>query len=80
MSKKTLKTKIKSNDKDIHLDCPYCDNWEELSVNDPRHMLNNIPILAWKGDVDGENEISMHQCTQCDKTFEVEWDYDNKIT
>jgi len=73
-----LKTKIKSDVWNIHLDCPCCDNWEQLGVDDPRKMLNAIPIIEWYPDVIDRNEISIHKCTQCKTEFEVEWDYKNK--
>jgi len=73
-----LKTKIKSDIWNIHLDCPCCDNWEQLGVDDPRKMLNAIPIIEWYPDVIDRNEISIHKCTQCKTEFEVEWDYKNK--
>ena len=73
-----LKTKIKSDSRNIHLDCPCCDNWEQLGVDDPRKMLNAIPIIEWYPDVIDRNEISIHKCTQCKTGFEVEWDYKNK--
>jgi len=74
------RTKVQSNDKDIHIDCPHCDNWEQLGVDEARHHLNTMPILKWYPDKKGQNEVSLHECTQCKKKFEVEWDYNNPIT
>ena len=62
----------------IHIDCPFCDNWEQLGIDDPRGILSSIPIIpkiGWKPDIEGENEVSIHKCTQCENEFEVEWDY-----
>ena len=70
-------TKIEANDKDIHIDCPCCDMWEQLGIDDPRHMLNVLPIIEWKEDE--EKELSVHKCTQCSNEFQVEWDYNNPM-
>lgn len=75
-----VRVKVESDDSNIHIDCPHCDMWEQLGVDDPRHRLNALPITKWHPDEDNENEVSEHECTQCKKTFEVEWDYDNPIT
>jgi len=75
-----IKTKIEANDRDIHIDCPCCDMWEQLGIDDSRHMLNMLPIIKWKEDVPDRNELSIHKCNQCSNEFEVEWDYDNPMT
>jgi hypothetical protein len=72
-------TKIESDELDIHLDCPHCDMWEQLGINDPRKKLNVMPITEWLPDVEGENEKSIHKCKGCNNTFEVEWDYTNPM-
>jgi uncharacterized C2H2 Zn-finger protein len=73
-------TKIESDGRDIHLDCPHCDMWEQLGIDDPRKRLSALPIIEWKENVKGENEKSIHKCTQCENSFETEWDYDNPMT
>jgi len=74
-----IKTKIQSDNENIHLDCPHCDMWEQLGVDDPRKRLNVIPIISWFADIEDRNEISVHKCTQCKSEFEVEWNYENPI-
>ena len=79
------KVKVQSNDDIINIDCPHCDNWEQMGVDDPRHHLNSLPIVKWL-----ENEVliaygyakheeSVHECNSCKTKFVVEWDYDNPI-
>ena len=34
---------IESDNRDIQLECPNCDMWEQLGVDDPRKMLNALP-------------------------------------
>lgn len=72
------KVLLESNEDDIHIDCPYCDMWEQLGVDDPRKRLNVLPIIKWLPDA--EHEESVHECTQCKNQFIVVWDYDNPIT
>lgn len=74
------RTKVQSDDKDIYIECPYCDNWEQLGIDDPRHRLHTVPIIEWYEDEKGKNEVSLHECIQCKNKFEVEWDYSNPIT
>ena len=69
--------KIESDNNNIHIDCPNCDMWEQLGIDDPRKMLNAFPIIEWYPDVINENETSVHKCTDCKTKFEVEWDYNN---
>jgi uncharacterized C2H2 Zn-finger protein len=71
------RVKIESNGKEIHLDCPSCTMWEVLGIDDPRKMLNAMPIIEWYPDEDNDDEVSVHKCTECHTTFEVEWDYTN---
>tara|TARA_R110000751_G_scaffold144021_1_gene247650 strand:- start:384 stop:632 length:249 start_codon:yes stop_codon:yes gene_type:complete len=72
-------TKIQSNDRSVHLDCAWCDNWEEIGIEEPRKKLNSMPIIRWNPDVCGENEKSIHVCNSCEMEFGVEWDYENPI-
>ena len=74
-----VRIKVQSNDWDIHLECPHCDNWEQLGVDEQRHHLHTLPILEWYPDEKDKNEVSLHECLQCKNKFEVEWDYDNPI-
>ena len=73
------KIKIQSDEINIHLDCAHCNNWEQLGIDDPRKRLNVIPIIEWKEVEVNQNEVSIHRCTQCNKKFEVEWDYSNPM-
>ena len=74
-----IRIKVESDDRNIHIDCPNCANWEQLGVDDPRKRLNGMPIIEWLPD--GEHfEVSIHKCNLCHTEFEVEWDYDNPIT
>ena len=72
--------KIQSDEENIHIECPHCDMWEQTGIDDPRKRLNVLPIVEWKPDVEGKNELSIHQCTKCKSNFEVEWDYKNPMT
>lgn len=58
-----------------HLSCPCCDNWEEIGVDDPRKMLYTLPLIEWKENTTNGNELSIHQCTECNGRFEIEWNY-----
>ena len=69
------RVKIETNNKNIHVVCPSCTMWETLGVDDPRKNLNALPILAWLPDEVDTNELSIHKCTDCETTFEVEWEY-----
>ena len=69
------RVKIKLDNKDIYVECPNCTMWEMLGVDDPRKSLNALPILAWLHDEADTNERSIHKCTDCETTFEVEWEY-----
>ena len=70
---------IESNNRDIHLDCPNCDMWEQLSVDEPRKRLNVLPIVEWQTTSAEDNEVSVNECLDCKTKFEVEWDYDNPM-
>jgi len=69
------KVKIESNDEHITIACPTCNMWETLGIDDPRKNLNALPILAWLPDEADTNERSINKCTDCETTFEVEWEY-----
>ena len=68
---------IESDNRDIQLECPNCDMWEQLGVDDPRKMLNALPIIDWLTMPAESNELSVHECSDCETKFEVEWDYNN---
>ena len=68
---------IESDNRDIQLECPNCDMWEALGVDDPRKMLNALPIIDWLTMPAESNEVSVHECSDCETKFEVEWDYNN---
>lgn len=72
-------TTIESDERDIHIDCPHCDMWEQLGVDDPRKRLNVLPIIEWVGQPDGYNELSVNKCMECKSHFYVVWDYNNTI-
>jgi hypothetical protein len=73
------KAVIESDCRDIHLECPNCEMWEQLSVDEPRKRLNVLPILEWLITDNEDNEVSINECVGCHKKFEVEWDYDNPM-
>ena len=73
------RVKIESDCKDIHLDCPNCEMWEQLGVDDPRKSLNVLPIIEWLTMPSEENEVSINECVDCKTKFEVEWDYNNPM-
>ena len=79
MSSNLKQIKIESDDSTIHIECPHCDTWEQLGIDDPRHRLSSLPITKWLDDTERGNEISRHECTQCKNEFEVEWDYNNPM-
>jgi len=72
--------KVQSDNDSIHIDCPNCDMWEQLGVDDPRKRLNVLPIIKWEEDKPNQNEVSEHKCSECSTVFKVEWDYNNPIT
>jgi len=72
--------KVQSDEHNIHIDCPSCDMWEQLGVDDPRKRLNALPITEWEADEPNKNEVSHHKCLGCNTKFKVEWDYDNPMT
>ena len=76
---KMKKAVIESDCSDIHLDCPNCEMWEQLGVDDPRKMLNALPIIEWVTTSAEDNEVSINECVGCRNKFEVEWDYDNPM-
>jgi hypothetical protein len=73
------KAVIESNNRDIHLECPNCEMWEQLGVDDPRKRLNALPIIEWVTTSAEDNEVSINECVGCRNKFEVEWDYDNPM-
>ena len=70
---------IESDCRDIHLECPNCEMWEQLSVDEPRNRLNALPIIEWVPTSAEDNEVSINECVGCRNKFEVEWDYDNPM-
>ena len=68
--------KVATGENDIYVECPHCDNWESMGIDDPRENLDALPIIGWYEEE--EFDISMHECTSCQELFEVEWDYNNK--
>ena len=80
MKLETVKIKICTDSLDqYHIDCPNCDMWESLGIDDSRSMLNAIPIISGGNEIsfDTPNEISVNKCSECYYEFEVEWDYEN---
>ena len=76
-----MKKVIIGTDEDIvSVNCPNCDNWEALGIDDPRKRLNSLPIIKWFPDSEDTNEKSIHKCTDCDNEFQVEWDYRTCMT
>ena len=76
-----MKKVIIGTDEDIvSVNCPNCDNWEALGIDDPRKRLNSLPIIKWFPDSEDTNEKSIHKCTDCNNEFQVEWDYRTCMT
>ena len=61
----------------VHIDCPHCDNWEQHPIDEQRHHIQSFSIEGWK--VSDGVQISVTKCTDCQKTFELEWDYSNRL-
>lgn len=72
--------KIQSDNRNIQIECPHCDNWEQLGIDDPCKRLNGIPIIEWNPTREGQSDYSINECLECESKFEVEWDYDNPFT
>ena len=67
------KTKIETDEKNVFLNCPNCDNWEQKGIDDSRKNFDSLALIKW---VESEkNEISVHKCENCFSEFSVEWDY-----
>ena len=68
---------LQNNETDIYIACPNedCDICEGLGIDDPRKMLNALPIVHWETDEEDRNEVSHHKCSSCHEVFKVEWDY-----
>ena len=74
------RVKIEVYAQDILVECPNCDMWEALGVDDPRKMLNALPIIDWLTTcLINDLEVSVNECTGCKTKFEVEWDYNNPL-
>jgi len=69
--------KIISDKERLCIDCPECDNWEQLTIDEPRHKLQIFSIEEWYPDIEGKNEISRMKCSLCENEFNLEWDYSN---
>ena len=76
---KMKRVTIESDNRDIQVECPNCDMWEQLGVDDPRKMLNALPIIDWLTMPAESNEVSVNECSECETKFEVEWDYNNPL-
>lgn len=66
-------------DHNIGIECPSCDNWEEISEDHPRHKLGAFDLFHWEEDKPDTNEVSHMECLVCKHKFMLEWDYNNKI-
>ena len=71
---KTEVTKI-INDK-VCIDCPNCDMWEEISIDESRYNLQSMPIIEWLS-YPKEYDISVNKCNECNEFFRLEWNYEN---
>jgi len=71
--------KIEKEGQDVFIDCPYCNNWETMGIDEQRKNFHTFPIIKWCGNTLNGNELSLHRCTECNKEFEVEWDYNNSL-
>lgn len=71
-----LAFKIDTDTENVMIDCPYCDNWESMGIDDPRKNFNEFEF-DWIGNSDRRNELSLTTCTSCNNEFLLEWDYDN---
>ena len=55
----------------VHIQCPRCDNWENINGDEPRHHMQSFKILDWYLD---EPEVSHTMCLVCEKEFKLVWD------
>lgn len=69
--------KIEVCDDDVTIYCPNCDNWESLGVDDPRKGFKSIPVINFTEDSENDWERSVNECSDCNSSFFVEWDYNN---
>ena len=61
----------------VHIDCPHCDNSEQYPIDEQVHYFQSLIIEEWK-DAE-EVKVSVTKCADCQKTFELEWDYSNRL-
>lgn len=62
---------------EVFVPCPHCEAGEEHPRDEQRHHLQTFDIIKWLPDREGENEVSIMQCHNCNNVFEIEWDYNN---
>lgn len=74
MTKKKT-TVIEVYNENVSIDCPYCDNWEELPINAPRHEIQSFELKKWGKWKKGECEKSKMKCLSCNQEFNLFWDY-----
>jgi hypothetical protein len=70
-------TVIKTSAENVHIDCPNCDNWEQIGIDEPRHRLQSITLVEWMPSTSRKVEVSINHCTVCNKQFSLLWDYKN---
>ena len=51
------------------IDCPYCDNWIEINLDEPRNKIPTFPLHSWV-----EENISIHQCEECGSPLALNWE------
>jgi hypothetical protein len=64
-------------DDGIGIECPSCENWEEINVDTPRHKVQTFNLIEWETDEEDKNEVSIMKCCVCKSSFMLEWDYSN---
>lgn len=72
-------TKTTNDHKNVLINCPSCENWEEQPIDRQRHKLQNFDVIEWKEDTEGKNEISKMQCNECKEIFLLEWAYTEEV-
>ena len=62
----------------VYIKCPHCEYTEGWPVDEPRKNFYLLPIIDWLYKL-GDNDHSQHSCGRCGNSFQVEWDYSNRI-
>lgn len=72
---------IEVKNDDVTINCPSCDNWEVINIDQPRHKLHSFYVCAWEYNKDSTSpEVSLVACHGCKTDFRLIWDYKNKVS